>query len=162
MNINTQIARQLQDVYFGGNWTDVSLKESLDGVSWEEATTKVHSFNTIAALIYHMNFYVRVAIQVLQGETPDSSDTNSFNHPPIRSHADWQQFLDATWSEVNKLAGLVEQMPEQRLWETFMREKYGNYFRNITGITEHVHYHLGQVVLIKKILRKETGGPGIE
>jgi hypothetical protein len=157
MNINAQIARQLQDVYFGGNWTDVNLKDSLEGIDWEEATTKVQDFNTIAALVYHMNFYVRVAIQVLHGEVPDSRDTDSFAHPPIASHANWQEFLDRTWSEVNKLAGLVEQMPEQKLWETFMREKYGNYYRNLTGIVEHVHYHLGQVVLIKKIIWQNTG-----
>jgi len=30
--------------------------------------------------------------------------------------------------------------------------KYGNYFRNIVGVIEHIHYHLGQIVLIKKIL----------
>ena len=157
MNINTQIARQLQDVYFGGNWTDVSLKDGLEGIGWEEATRKVHGFNSIAALIYHMNFYVRVAIRVLQGDKPDAKDTDSFGHPPIASHADWQHLLDRTWSEVNTLAGMVEQMPEQKLQETFLSEKYGNYFRNLTGITEHVHYHLGQVVLIRKIIREDTG-----
>ena len=31
-------------------------------------------------------------------------------------------------------------------------EKYGNYFRNLTGIIEHLHYHLGQIVLIKKLI----------
>ena len=158
MNINAQIARQLQDVYFGGNWTDVSLKDSIEGVGWEEAAMKVHGFNSIAALIYHMNYYVRVAILVLQGQKPDARDTDSFRHPPIESHADWQRLLEQTWAEVNTLAGLVEQMPEQKLWQTFMHEKYGNYFRNLTGITEHVHYHLGQVVLIRKIIREGRQG----
>ncbi len=156
MNLTTQIARNLRDVYFGGNWTDVNLKDSLDGISWEEATTKVHSFNTIVALVYHMNYYVKAALKVMQGNTLDSKDTYAFNHPPIQSAQDWQQFLDKTWSEVEQLAGLVEQMPESKLWETFFADKYGNYYRNITGIIEHVHYHLGQVVLIKKLLREKA------
>ncbi len=46
----------------------------------------------------------------------------------------------------------IEQLPESKLWETFSDEKYGNYYRNIHGIIEHSHYHLGQIVLIKKIL----------
>jgi len=33
-----------------------------------------------------------------------------------------------------------------------MEEKYGNYYRNFHGIIEHCHYHLGQIVLIKKML----------
>ena len=46
----------------------------------------------------------------------------------------------------------MEQLPETMLWETFADEKYGNYYRNIHGIIEHTHYHLGQIVLIKKIV----------
>jgi hypothetical protein len=46
----------------------------------------------------------------------------------------------------------VEQLPEARLWDDFSNGKYGNYYRNITGIIEHLHYHLGQIVLIKKML----------
>jgi hypothetical protein len=32
--------------------------------------------------------------------------------------------------------------------------KYGNYYRNLHGIIEHTHYHLGQIVLIKKLLKR--------
>jgi len=52
---------------------------------------------------------------------------------------------------------LIEQLPESQLWVTFSQEKYGNYYRNLHGIIEHIHYHLGQIVLIKKIiLQKEA------
>jgi len=43
-------------------------------------------------------------------------------------------------------------LPESKLSETFLDEKYGNYYRNIHGIIEHTHYHLAQIVLIKKLL----------
>jgi hypothetical protein len=33
--------------------------------------------------------------------------------------------------------------------------KYGNYFRNIAGVVEHTHYHLGQIALIKKLLKEK-------
>ncbi|HAI83731.1 MAG TPA: DUF1572 domain-containing protein, partial [Chitinophagaceae bacterium] len=29
----------------------------------------------------------------------------------------------------------------------------GTYYRNILGLIEHTHYHLGQIALIKKIIR---------
>jgi hypothetical protein len=48
-------------------------------------------------------------------------------------------------------------LPESKLAETFSDEKYGNYYRNIHGIIEHTHYHLGQIVLIKKILSQLPG-----
>jgi hypothetical protein len=34
----------------------------------------------------------------------------------------------------------------------FWDEKYGNYYTNVQAVIEHCHYHLGQVVLIKKII----------
>lgn len=45
-----------QEVYFGGNWTSVNMEETLADVNWQEATTQVHSFNTIASLVYHINY----------------------------------------------------------------------------------------------------------
>jgi hypothetical protein len=43
------IAKQFRDVHFGGNWTDSSLKQHLSGITWQQAATKVYSFNTIIA-----------------------------------------------------------------------------------------------------------------
>jgi len=152
MNLATQIAKHLRDVHFGGNWTAVNLKDSLAGVDWQQATTKVHSFNTIAVLVYHMNYYIGVVMKVLQGEPLNASDKYSFDLPPIQSQEDWEKLLDKTWTEAENFALLVEQLPESRLWEDFSENKYGNYYRNLHGIIEHVHYHLGQIVLIKKLL----------
>jgi hypothetical protein len=152
MNLTAQIAKNLRDVHFGGNWTAVNLKENLEGVTWQQATTKVYSLNTIAALVYHMNYYVSADIKVLQGEPLDAKDKYSFDHPPIRSQEDWEKLLDKTWKDAENFAGLIEQMPESKLWEIFTDKKYGNYYENIHGNIEHIHYHLGQIVLIKKII----------
>ncbi len=152
MNLTGQIAKQFRDVYFGGNWTSVNLKENLADVTWQQAITKVYSFNTIAALVYHMNYYVGAVLKVLLGEPLNASDKYSFGHPPILSQQEWEELLNKTWTDAENLSILLEQLPESKLWETFTDEKYGNYYRNIHGVIEHCHYHLGQVVLIKKIL----------
>ena len=65
---------------------------------------------------------------------------------------DWEKLLDKTWVDAENFARLIEKSPETKLAETFTDEKYGNYYRNLQGIIEHIHYHLGQIVLIKKIL----------
>lgn len=152
MHLTEQIAKQFRDVHFGGNWTASNLKQHLADVTWQQATTKVYSFNTISALVYHMNYYVSAVLKVLRGEPLDASDKYSFDHPPILSREDWEKLLDKTWKDAENFATLIEQLPESKLWESFSDEKYGNYYRNIQGIIEHIHYHLGQIVLIKKIL----------
>ncbi len=152
MNLTAQIAKHLREVYFGGNWTSVNLKDNLADLTWQQATTPVYSFNTIAALVYHINYYVSAVLKVLQGGPLDALDKHSFNHPPILSKEDWEKLLNKTWTDAENFAGMIEQLPENKLGENFTDEKYGNYYRNFAGIIEHGHYHLGQIVLIKKIL----------
>jgi len=152
MNLTAQIAKQLRGVYFGGNWTAVNLKQVLTDVTWQQATARVYSFNTIATLVYHTNYYISAVTKVLQEQPLNASDKYSFDHPPIDSQQDWENLLNQTWEDVENFARLIEQVPETRLWETFADEKYGTYHRNLHGIIEHTHYHLGQIVLIKKML----------
>lgn len=152
MNATEQIAKHFRDIHFGGNWTCSNLKDNLKDLTWQQATTKIHSFNTIATLVYHMNYYVSAVLKVLQGEALNAKDEYSFNHPPILSQEDWENLLDKTWDDAENFALLIEQLPESKLWENFTDEKYGNYYRNIHGIIEHTHYHLGQVVLLKKLV----------
>jgi hypothetical protein len=91
-------------------------------------------------------------IPVFEGGSLNASDKFSFNHPPITSQGDWDTLLTKVWTEAEALATLIEQLPGAKLEETFVDDKYGNYYRNTHGIIEHLHYHLGQIVLIKKII----------
>jgi uncharacterized damage-inducible protein DinB len=154
MNVPAQIANHFRQVHFGGNWTAVNLKQTLSDITWQQATTKVNSLNTIAALVFHINYYVSAVLNVLQGTPMSAHDKYSFDLPPIESEEDWKKLLDKTWSDAEKFAELVEQLPDSKLGDIFVMEKYGTYHRNLLGVIEHTHYHLGQIVLIKKITQR--------
>src|SRR6478736_3598433 len=119
MSITAQIAKQLRDVHFGGNRTAVNLKDQLSDVNWQQATTKVDSFNTIALLVFHTNYYIDVVSRVIQNKPLDGKDKESFNLPPIQSEEDWQALLNKTWSDAEIFSKLIESMPESQLWEPF-------------------------------------------
>lgn len=155
MNLPTHLAKHIRDVHSGGNWTTSNLKDNLAGLTWQQATTQVHSFNTIATLVYHINYYISAVLKVLEGAPLHASDKLSFDLPPIRSQEDWENLKNKTFTEAQQFAHLVEQLPEPALWEDFTDGKYGNYYRNIQGIIEHTHYHLGQIALIKKIVLEQ-------
>ena len=152
MYIPAHISTLLRAVYFGGNWTDVNLKDTLAGVSWQQATAKIQDFNTIAVLVFHINYYVEALLKVLNNAPLDSHDKYSFNVPPIESQEDWDQLLHIFWTKAETLVQAIEQLQENKLEETFVSDKYGNYYRNLHGVIEHTHYHLGQIVLLKKML----------
>jgi hypothetical protein len=158
MNLTAQIAKHFREVHFGGNWTGSVLKDHLAGLTWQQATTQVHSLNTIALLVYHINYYVVAALKVLQGGPLDAHDKYSFDCPPIQSQEDWDNLLNRTWADAERFANLVEQLPEEKLWDTFALEKYGNYYRNFHGVIEHTHYHLGQIAIIRKMVLAGVSG----
>lgn len=158
MSITKQIAKHLREVHFGGNWTFSNLKDTITGVTWEEATTQLHSLNTISKLVYHINYYVSTIIKVLEGGPLDAHDKFSFDCPPIQSQQDWDNLLNKVWADGEKLTILIEQVPDEKLWDDFTDKKYGSYYRNFHGLIEHTHYHLGQIAIIKKIVL-ETKNP---
>jgi hypothetical protein len=150
--LSTELAKHFRQVHDGGNWTSVNLKQTLADLTWQQATTKIDSLNTIAVLVFHINYYVGLISKVLQGAPLEGHDKFSFDLPPIQSQEDWEKLLNKFWSEAEALASLIEQIPENKWSEIFVAEKYGTYFRNIVGLIEHTHYHLGQIVLIKKMI----------
>jgi len=151
MHLTRQIAKQLRGFHFGGNWTGSHLKEHVEEINWKMAKTPVYSLNTIAVLVYHMNYYLNAVSKALQGRPLDSKHELSFDLPDIQSEQDWKKLLDKTWTDAEIFANFIEQMPEEKLWEK-ISDKYGNYYENIQGVIEHNHYHLGQIVLLKNLL----------
>jgi hypothetical protein len=156
MSLPSHSAKHFRDVHFGGNWTASGLREVVKDLSWQEATAQVHSFNTIATLLFHVNYFVEALIRVLREEPINASDKLSFAHPPINSQEDLQKMLQKTWDDAETAAQLIEKLPASQFDEVFVDEKYGTYFRNIHGIIEHIHYHLGQIALIKKLVREQS------
>ena len=156
MSTSKQIAKHFRALVFGGNSTGVCLKDVLENVNWLQATTSVHKLNTIAVLVFHIHYYIAAVKMVLEGKPLKAHDKYSFDAPPIRSEEEWQQLLSKVYTDVEATTLLIEALPEDKLWEHFELEKYGNYFRNLHGVIEHSHYHLGQIALIKKILTRQA------
>lgn len=154
MTLTKQIAKHLREAYSGDNWTAVNLKDTLAGISWQQAVIKIHNLNTIAALVFHINYYIHPALNVLQGASLNASDKFSFDLQPITSEEDWQKLINKVMTDAELFAAQIETLDEQKLFEIFSDPKYGNYYRNLVGIIEHTYYHLGQIMLLKKIVNE--------
>jgi len=153
MKVTAQIAKHFREIHFGVNWTWSNLQGQLTDVTVTEANAKIDSFNTIAALAFHINYYVGAILKVLEGGPLNASDQFSFDHPPFETQQAWNDFLQKMWRDAEAFAKLVEQLPDERLWENFDDPKYGSYYRNLHGVIEHSHYHLGQIAILKKLIR---------
>lgn len=152
MKTTQLIAKQLRDVYTDGNWSWATLKEKVADINWQDATTQVYGLNTIASLVYHINYYTHEVANALEGQAFIASDKLAFAHPNISNENDWQNMLSKVFNDGERLAVQIEKLDDKILNDYFQEEKYGSHFRNFCGIIEHFHYHLGQIVVIKKIL----------
>ena len=153
MTKNTSLATRLREVLLDGHWiANTNFKEKLSDVTWEQATKKIGSLNTIAALTFHVNYYLKGILHFFKGGKLEVRDKYSFEMPPVNSATDWNKLLEEFLSNAEEFVMYVEDMPELKLDEPFFDEKYGSYQRNIEGMIEHSYYHLGQISLIKKMI----------
>lgn len=153
MNLSQQLAQHLNQVYFGGNWTTVNYRDTLIDVDWQEATTVVNGLNTIATLTQHTFYYTQALKRVLKGEPLAAKDEESFTHPELTNEESWLAFKAYVFNEVEETVNILSNFSDDKWDNWFEQEKYGTYHRNIMGIIEHLHYHLGQIVIIKRLLK---------
>ncbi|MNL36860.1 hypothetical protein D3C87_1589720 [compost metagenome] len=153
MERNLLIANRLREVLLNGQWiANTNFKEQILSLNWKQATQKVGELNTIAAITFHINYYLKGLLHVFNGGELKISDKYSFDIPEIHSEMDWKIQVDEFLNNSEKFIEQVEQLPDKLLDQPFVDEKYGSYLRNMEGVIEHSYYHLGQVSLLKKII----------
>jgi hypothetical protein len=154
MNVHKKdIANRLREVLLDGKWiANTNFKAQITSITWEQAVGKVDSLNTIAQLTFHLNYYLQGILQVFRGGALDIHDKYSFDLPEIKSEADWNRLVNDFLQNAESFATHVDNLDDALFEQPFVNEKYGSYLRNIEGVIEHSYYHLGQVVLIRKML----------
>ncbi len=153
MKITNLVAQHLIEVHEGGNWTEVAIATTLQDVSLQEATmlTKA-SPNTIASLLHHLTFWNRLMVQRAQGITVQVNDANGYDHPPLYTEADWEMLKNDNRQSAQELAVAITQFEEAKLLEPVV-PNHSTAYKNFQGAVEHAHYHLGQLVILKKLIR---------
>jgi hypothetical protein len=153
MKITELIAQHLIEVHEGGNWTEVDIRSIVKDVSVREATMRTAATpNTIAALLHHITFWNREIMRRAKGMVTQVDEANGFNHPALNTEADWQQLKEDNIQSAYELAAAIRQFDEAALYEP-MAAHTSSAYKNFQGTVEHVHYHLGQMVILKKLIR---------
>lgn len=154
MESSNQLANRFREVLLNGKWVArTNYRELLTDLSWQEATTQVSNFNTIAALTYHVNYYIAGVLNVFEGGNLEIRDKFSFELKNLDTAEDWQVLLLQVWSNAERFANHIEKMDEEKLESGFVKTEYGSYRRNIEGMIEHCYYHLGQISMLKKAIK---------
>jgi len=154
MKITELLAENLLNVLEGGNWTEVSILDVLSDVSYLEAnTTTPASQNTIASLVHHLMYWNGVIVQRIQNRNPEIPAVNGYDVEPPTSEKDWQLLVEQVKHSFAELADAIKQFQPERLNEP---TNFGQstFSKNLFGIVEHAYYHLGQIVILKKFVKR--------
>ena len=153
MTRSLTISSRIREVLLNGHWiANTNYKEQILSISWQKAVQKVDNLNTIAGLTYHVNYYLEGLLNAFENGRLEISDKFSFDIPQIKSESDWNKLVTHFLNNSEKFATKVEQMDDSTFDKPFVNKKYGSYLRNIEGVIEHSYYHLGQILLIKKMI----------
>ncbi len=151
-----QLSKRFKDVILDGKWIAfTNWKDQLDQIGFTDATQQVSNLNTIALLTYHINYYIEGVLNVFRGGELEIRDKFSFNLPQLKSEDEWESLKAALYSNSEEFADHVSKMDGAKLSSNFVKEEYGDYRRNIQAMIEHAYYHLGQVVIIRKMIASE-------
>lgn len=153
MTRSLTISSRIREVLLNGHWiANTNYKEQILSISWQKAVQKVDNLNTIAGLTYHVNYYLEGLLNAFENGRLEISDKFSFDVPQKKSESDWNKLVTHFLNNSEKFATKVEQMDDSTFDKPFVNKKYGSYLRNIEGVIEHSYYHLGQILLIKKMI----------
>jgi uncharacterized damage-inducible protein DinB len=154
MKNSIQLSNRLQEVLLDGKWiANTNYQLILADVTLSEATIKIADLNTIAMLTFHINYYLDGILNVFNGGELEIRDKYSFDLPELKSEADWEKLVSELMKNAEIFVKQVATFSNEKLAAPFVNEKYGTYQRNIEAVIEHSYYHLGQIVLIKKMIR---------
>lgn len=156
MSHQINLANRFREVILNGTWiANTNFKDQLEKLDYRIAIAKFQNLNTISDLAQHIHYYIKGVKNVLLGGNLEISDQYSFDFPPIESQQQWENFLENFWKDSEEFSTLIETLPQEKLNEDFVEKNYGTYLRNLDGMIEHCYYHLGQIVLIKKIINQK-------
>ena len=151
MKETERIRKLFEDLYAGNPWIEVNIVDSLVSLGHEKAAVKFQGRNSIWEIVNHMISWRENVLQRLEGEQAPAPDHNYFVPVTDNSSEAWkstlQHFHDSQSNWISKLVHFND--------EAFQILYKGNkltYYEHILGILQHDAYHLGQIVLLSKIL----------
>ncbi len=152
MNEPVRIVSLFNKLYNSNPWIDVNIVDTLSNLTADQAAKKVlNNCNSIWEITNHIIDWRLNVLQRIQGKVIKSTANNYFYEIKEPTPQAWQDTINnlaysqAQWIEL--LAQIKSEDYEKKYPVNDM-----TYYEHIQGIIQHDAYHLGQIVLLKKLL----------
>ena len=147
-----RISNLYQSIYNGNPWLEVNLANTLNDVTAEQAYRKINpNLNTIWEIVNHLIQWRRNILRRVQGETITTPDHNYFVPVLDPSEVAWHQSLQNLAKSQDQWNTFLTYFDDGDFEKIYINNNL-TYYEHIHGIIQHDVYHLGQIVLLKKLL----------
>lgn len=152
MKETKRIAKLFEDLYNGSPWIDVTIMDTLKNISAEQAAKKViPERNSIWQIVNHIIAWRENVLLRVQGNEMITPNNNYFTQLEIISETEWQKALERLVNSQEQWIHFLENFDESQFDKIYASNKM-TYYEHIHGILQHDAYHLGQIVLLSKLV----------
>lgn len=161
MQVVTKIFLEQLEMHCHENDWFASLDQALHGVTASEAAwTSSGISNSIWQIVNHLIFWNEDVIYRIMGtENPQKAKDNevTFGNPgDAEDEIGWAQTVQHLNEVMNKLKTVIADLDDEKLKAPYAANRY-SIERLLSHIMMHDTYHLGQIVLLRKLQSSWAG-----
>ncbi len=149
MNEISRIKKLITDHFDGNPWLDVSIKGTLKKVTARQAVKKVGDLNSIWQIVNHMIDWREALCKKLKGETITVTENNFFEDVIDVSEKEWRLTLKRLERSQKDILSFLTTLREFDFDKVYSNGHTS--YEHLQAILQHDAYHLGQIVLLKKL-----------
>lgn len=145
-----RIKKIVSDQFDGVPWLDVNIADTIRDLSCVDAAKKTGDLNSIWQIVNHMIEWREVLWKKLYGDKVFVPENNFIEDIEDTSQIAWKQTLERFEHSQKNILKFLSIEKDYDYDKTFTN---GNtFYEHLLAILQHDAYHLGQIVLLKKLI----------
>ncbi len=152
MKESLRLRSLFEKLYDGDPWIDISLVSVLKNITAKQAAARpLPNCNSIWEIVCHLTSWRQNVLQRIGGKTVKTPAHNYVEPITEPSEKAWANLLKKLEKSQTAWIGFLQKMKKEELEKIYTPNNM-TYYEHINGILQHDSYHLGQIVLLAKLV----------
>lgn len=148
-----KVNKLIKDHYNGNPWIDTTIAVTLKQLTAKQAAAKTGGLNSIWQIVNHMILWRTALIGRVMDQPIVYPDNNYIEEVKNTSAAAWKETIKKFERSQKEITSFLAGSKDELLAKVSPSSGY-SYFELVMSIVIHDSYHLGQIVLIKKMMEE--------
>lgn len=152
-----RIKKLLSDHYDGAPWIDITIMGTLKSLSAKQAAAQIGELNSIWQIVNHMIEWRKALIGRVMDKPVKHPRNNYISQIKDTSAKAWKDTLKKFERSQKDIITFLNKSGDPLLEKISPTSGY-SYYELVLAILQHDTYHIGQIVLIKKLVDGGSSG----